>query len=363
MNLTSYRSALKDLHRFHNLALSLKSAEISGKNAETISTSSKLNATIPDVSIPSMDNSVNSTKATFENDIPTNQSEDCEAINDIDNSTDEEGTLDGRVQEMLDKCKGVADMTNYESNQNFQHARSLCLLLLDKETEFRLFPSIGNVVDIPRNISTVSVIKNWSYSALGLLLLKELIKAVSNMGNKMRDDSRVHVIESGNETEEQITRGKFFQTILKELVIENILGLLEHSEPRIRAMCSEILCLIAQNERIDYDSSINRSGFLYPSYLITSDAIGLKDSLLGTSLTSKSAASSVSLQHITSESSQKKSIENESKVKVYFSLYHSIGMSLLKKVQIGLHEDRSTTSRPTNLGDTAFIALDDTTGE
>ena len=347
MNLSSYRSALKDLHRFNKLALTTKSGGVSVADDKNIDRSSAamLSSSTTDMPLSRTAVSGLSGKIAVEVDITTNQVGDHQIY-----CTDKEGKLYCDVQQMLDKCQKVADMSTYLSNQNFQSARSLCLLLLDKETGLRLFPTLGEAIDIRRNVSTVSMIKVWSYSALGLLLLKELIIAVSKFREKIEDSKIRH------ENEEWTAEREKFQCSLKDLVIENIFELLEHSESRIRSMCSEILCLIAQNERTDYEALKCKMGHKVPAFDTFSDETKLKSILLETEV------SSTSHQRMIIEPEDRKSLESKKDADIHFPLYHSVGLSLLIKVQKRLCEERSTASRPTNLGDMAFIALDDTTG-
>ena len=347
MNLSSYRSALKDLHRFNKLALLTKSAVVSVADVENIDKSSAIMLNSSTTNIPFFRTPVAGLSGEFsvEVDISTNQAGDHQM-----NCADKERTLTVDILEILDKCQKVADMSTYLSNQNFQYACSLCLLLIDKETGLRLFPTLGDAIDIRRNVSTVSVVKVWSYSALGLLLLKELIIAVSKSREKIEGCKVRH------ENEELIADGEKFQRFLKDLVIENILVLLEHSESRIRAMCSEILCLIAENERIDYEAFKCKIEHEAPAFDTFSPEMEFQ------AIPLKIEVSSTSLHNMIVGPEERESAESKKDADIHFPLYHSIGLSLLSKVQTALCEDRSTASRPTNLGDMAFIALDDTTG-
>ena len=103
------------------------------------------------------------------------------------------------------------------------------------------------------------------------------------------------------------------------LASEQIPVLLDHTEARVRKMCSEILFLVARDERDDFTALTQARPQFH---------------------------STVSLQRVES--------------KDCFPLYQSIGKCLILKISDDLQ--RSAISRCTNLGDEAFIALDDTTG-
>jgi hypothetical protein len=194
---------------------------------------------------------------------------------------------------VLRKCQIIADMTVCESDDEIRQVFTLCSLLLCGETEHE-----ANLCE--RNTS-VPLQKTWLFLTLGLLLLKEL----------MTLDSRRRKIDQLSAV--QAAKFSSIRSACKDLANRRIPLLLEHAEARVRKMCSEILFLVASDEKEDFSVLIDAATDLHPI---------------------------ASLE--------------------YFPLYQSIGKRLILKISDDLH--RSATSRCTNMGDDAFIALDDTTG-
>jgi hypothetical protein len=195
---------------------------------------------------------------------------------------------------MLSKCQSIANMTVCESEDEIGQVFTLCSLLLSGRIEPAMEESA-------RNTSSVPLQKTWLFLTMGLLLLKELMTLYSRKRN-MDQLSAVQAAEFNS-----------IRSACKDLAIKHIPILLEHAEARVRKMCSEILLLVATDEKEDFSALREAAADLQP------------------------IASLVS-----------------------FPLYQSIGKRLILKISDDLH--RSATSRCTNMGDDAFIALDDTTG-
>lgn len=194
---------------------------------------------------------------------------------------------------MIRKCQSVADMTVCESEDEIKQVFTLCSLLLSGriEPEMRENEKISTSVPLQ---------KTWLFLTLGLLLLKELMIFHSRKKNDQLSAAEAEKLRN-------------IGSASKILTNEVIPILLEHTEPRVRRMCSEILFLVASDEKEDFRA----------------------------------------LTEVLPELNPIISVES-------FPLYQSIGKSLKMKISDDLH--RSATSRVTNMGDDAFIALDDTTG-
>ena len=195
---------------------------------------------------------------------------------------------------MICKCQSVADMTVCESEDEIRKVFSLCSLLISGRIEAENNESKSNSLLVPLQ-------KTWLFLTLGLLLLKELMI----LHSKRRKTDQLSAV--------QAEKLNSIGSECKELASRQIPRLLEHHEARVRKMCSEILFLMANDEKEDFSALTEALPELHPT---------------------------VSLD--------------------CFPLYQSIGRSLITKIADDLH--RSATSRCTNMGDDAFIALDDTTG-
>lgn len=211
---------------------------------------------------------------------------------------------------IINQCEIAVTILNSPSSTSVVGTYELCLILLVENSQLVTTESTRGKDDIHTlNLSKPLFVKYWTLQALGLLLLKEILQKEMKM--------------------EEIVEQEKGRYDFKSSYIIHIRNLLEHSEPRVRKMCSEVLHLIACNERKNYELFMNKSN--------------RKCTEIPTSL---------SISHNASN--------KEGKASLHFSTYHSIGIPLLLKVKEGLH--RVATCRPTTLGDDAFIALDDTTG-
>ena len=197
---------------------------------------------------------------------------------------------------LLEKCTLHASKHSFSSD-DVSGTLSLCVSLLNSSEQNAIAPNEDATACVPPP-------KMWMFPALGLLLLKELIALNFVQKLLLKDDQ-----------EEQRISAKELQIFLQNISDENLLKLLQHPEPRLRKICSEVLHVIACNERVDYERFI--------------EAV---------------EAGQGSARKI-----------------VCFPLYHSIGLQLLLNVSGNLH--RISSSRQTNLGNEPFIPLDDTTGK
>ena len=208
----------------------------------------------------------------------------------------ENGNMENKSLELLEKCTLYSSKHN-RSSDDVEGTLSLCKSLLNSSTQNAIVPNEDAAVCVPPP-------KVWMFLALGLLLLKELIAL--NFVQKS-------LLEEG--LEEQRRSAEELQVLLQSIAGENFPSLLQHSEPRLRKICSEVLYVIACNERVDYKRFIEAGEARLGSVIKT----------------------------------------------IHFPLYHSTGSQLLSNVSDNLH--RVSTSRQTNLGNEPLIPLDDTTGQ
>lgn len=208
----------------------------------------------------------------------------------------EYGSVENTSLELLEKCTIYSSKHN-RSSDDVEGTLSLCKLLLNSSLQNAIVPNEDAAVCVPPP-------KVWMFLALGLLLLKELIAL--NFVQKS-------LVEEGSE--EQRRSAEELQILLQRIAEENFPSLLQHSEPRLRKICSEVLYVIACNERVDHKCFIEAGEARQGSVIKT----------------------------------------------IHFPLYHSTGSQLLSNVSDNLH--RISTSRQTNLGNEPLIPLDDTTGQ
>ena len=196
---------------------------------------------------------------------------------------------------LLERCSQYSSKHN-RSCDDVEGTLSLCKSLLDSNAQNEFIANDEFAASLPPP-------KMWMFQALGLLLLKELI-ALSFVQKSLLVEGH----------EEQRRSAEDIQVLLHSIAYKNLTALLRHPEPRLRKICSEVLYVIASNERIFFER------------LIESGA----------------------------------QVGTASKT-IYFPLYHSTGSQLLSNVSDNLH--RISTSRQTNLGNEPLIPLDDTTGQ
>ena len=196
---------------------------------------------------------------------------------------------------LLERCSQYSSKHN-RSCDDVEGTLSLCKSLLDSNAQNEFIANDEFAASLPPP-------KMWMFQALGLLLLKELI-ALSFVQKSLLVEGH----------EEQRRSAEDIQVLLHSIAYKNLTALLRHPEPRLRKICSEVLYVIASNERIFFERLI--------------------------------------------ESGAQLGSANKT---IYFPLYHSTGLQLLLNVSDNLH--RVSTSRHTNLGNEPLIPLDDTTGQ
>lgn len=231
------------------------------------------------------------------------KSGECETVGGSDNEFDQPSAM-----QLLKRCEEFMTSATCGSASNMGEAFSLCSKLM----EDRVVWDRESV-----QCSSGPIPKSWLFLALGFQLLNDLI--ILNSVGRIRAEGCL-------KDEERVNMRKQ----LNDLACRRIPILLEHPEQRIRKMCSEVLYLIALDERTAYEI-MNHQGANNPEMHDASH----NDAAL---------------------SDMPSALEKES----LFPLYRSIGNHLLTKITADLN--RSTTSRFTNMGDESFIALDDTTG-
>ena len=206
------------------------------------------------------------------------------------------GATDCSSSTLLERCSLYSSKHN-RSCDDVEGTLSLCKSLLDSNAQNEINPNEEFAASVPPP-------KMWMFQALGLLLLKELIAL-----------NFVQKSPLGVSQEEQRRSAEDIQDLLHSIAYENFPALLQHPEPRLRKICSEVLYVIASNERIFFERLIEAGE-----------------------------------AQVTSANKT-----------IYFPLYHSTGLQLLLNVSDNLH--RVSTSRHTNLGNEPLIPLDDTTGQ
>lgn len=235
------------------------------------------------------------------------KSGECESVRGSDNEFDQSS-----VMELLNRCEEFVTSATCSAACNMSEAFSLCSKLMEDRV-------LWESDSVHRSSSPVP--KSWLFLALGFQILNDLISL--NSVGRIREEGNNGCCLKDDERENERKQ-------LNDLACRRIPILLEHPEQRIRKMCSEVLFLIALDERTAYEV-INIQGENDP---MMHDV----------------------LQHDAASSE----IASASGVQSHFPLYRSIGNHLLTKVTADLN--RTTTSRFTNMGDESFIALDDTTG-
>ena len=205
------------------------------------------------------------------------------------------GVTDFSSSTLLERCSLYSSKHN-RSCDDVEGTLSLCKSLLDSNAQNEIIANEEFAASLPPP-------KMWMFQALGLLLLKELIAL--NFVQKS-------LLVVGQE--EQRRSAEDVQILLHNIAYTNFPTLLQHPEPRLRKICSEVLYVIASNERNFFERLI--------------------------------------------ESGAQLGSANKT---IYFPLYHSTGLQLLLNVSDNLH--RVSTSRHTNLGNEPLIPLDDTTGQ
>jgi hypothetical protein len=206
------------------------------------------------------------------------------------------GATDFSSSTLLERCSQYSSKHN-RSCDDVEGTLSLCKSLLDSNAQNEIIGNEEFAASLPPP-------KMWMFQALGLLLLKELIAL--NFVQKS-------LLEEGQE--EQRGSVEDVQILLHSIAYNNLPALLQHPEPRLRKICSEVLYVIASNERIFFERLIEAG---------------------------------------------KAQLGSANKT-IYFPLYHSTGLQLLLNVSDNLH--RVSTSRHTNLGNEPLIPLDDFTGQ
>ena len=357
MSSSTFRSVLKDLRRSHDIASSQCAAAVhtidDRVGSVPISSPAKEEPKISNLS--SLDHE--STCNMISDGIDLAEKEIHETDDDqsslvmslltledtLDRSTYHRET-DAAISGLLNVCQVVADR-DVNKPEYFMHTLNVCCVLLRIEmnklyetTAWKLYRSAGGM-------------KAFSVCFLGLHLLKELIVAVTSRRKSNEQDVNNDINEA-NQT-------NLAYMVLKDFVIWKSTELLDHPEPRIRSLYSDILYLTALNERTDYYNYCNTE-----SNTIKKCDVPVNSDSTNEKPLSRDAAFelySLNFNYFTSIHNYPSftNSNNEKNVQ-HFSLYHAIGPYLLQKISNSLH--RTATTRPTNLGENALIALDDTTG-
>lgn len=234
------------------------------------------------------------------------------SVEDVAITGDDNELRQSPAMQLLIRCEEFATSAVCGSACNTNDAFSLCSILMEDHVQ----PESESVY-----CGSKSTLKPWLFLALGFQLLNVLITL--NSIEKTRE-------QGGNGGSLKVHEILNMRKLLKDLVCHRIPLLLEHPEPRIRKMCSEVLFLIARDERNEYEVLIINAA----NHPMMHDV----------------------LQFDTTSPDVTALPEKFSR----YPLYRTIGNYLLRKVTADLN--RSTTSRFTTMGDESFIALDDTTG-